>query len=803
MKRLVTAIWGVILVLAGQQAAACAAGESLKLAEAGREARFEVRFFDLNQVRLLEGPFQQAMQRDAQYLLELDPDRLLSRFREYAGLKPKAEIYGGWERLSCSGHSLGHYLSACAMMYAATGDQRFLERANYIVDELARCQQAHGNGYVGAIPEADRIFGDLAAGKIKVSSFGLNGGWVPWYVLHKLFAGLLDAHHYCDNQKARLVVVKLADWACQVTGGLSDEQFQTMLRCEHGGMSEVLAEIYALTGHRKYLELARRFNHRQILDPLVRGEDRLQGLHVNTQIPKLIGAARQYELTGDEQLQAAVKFFWREVTEHRSYVIGGVSDAEHFHRRGELWKHLTTLTAETCATYNMLKLTRHVFAWTADPTCMDYYERALYNHILASQDPKTGMVLYFCSLKPGHFHVYSTPHDSFWCCTGTGMENHARYGESIYARGPHALYVNLFIASELSWPERGLKLRQQTRFPNQPGTRLVFDCQRPLALALRIRHPRWADGKLSVKLNGAGLDTQSTPGGYLTIDRSWQDGDVLEVTFPVSLRLERMENQPKKGAILYGPIVLAGNLGPIGLPEAALYSGNPKANANLPVPEVPVLVVDNKPPSQWVKRISDQQLKFQTVGVGRPEDVELIPFYQAHRIRYTVYWDLLSEQDWQQREAARQAEERRLRELEARTLDKLVPVGSQEQAHRLQGQGSSAGMFRGRNWRHAYPGGWFSYEMKVVPDQPVDLIVTYWGSDVGNRVFDILVDGRKIAEQKLQMERPDEFFDAVYPIPEELTRGKRTITVRFQSHPGAMAGGVFGCRIVLRTPRPE
>jgi len=753
--------------------------------------------FSLNSVRLLDGPFKQAMELDGKYLLDLEPDRLLSRFREYAGLEPKGKIYGGWERLGVSGHILGHYLSACAMIYAASGDERFLDRVNYIVDELALCQDAYGSGYVGGIPEAKRIFDEVAAGDIKTANFGLNGGWVPWYTLHKLYAGLLDAHRYCDSDQAKAIVTKLADWAAGVTGKLSDEQFQTMLRCEHGGMNEALADVYAITGNRAYLDLAGRFNHRAVIDPLASREDRLEGMHANTQVPKIIGAARQYELTDNRDLRTAAAFFWEVVTQYRSFVNGGNSEAEHFRRKGELWKHLTPRTAETCNTYNMLKLTRHLFAWTADGQYADYYERALYNHILASQDPKTGMTIYFCSLKPGHFHTYGKPYDSFWCCTGSGLENHVKYGDSIYFHDDQSLYVNLFIASELTWEAEGLKVRQETRFPDEPKTRLVLSCEAPISGGLKIRHPHWAAAALAVTVNGKKLDAHSRPGGYLTIDRSWNDGDVVEVTLPMSLRIEPMANRPKKVALMYGPIVLAGQLGREGFTDGMPYSGNQTAYENLPTPDVPVLVADGKPVDEWVKRVPGKALQFKTVGVGRPEDVSLIPFYRAHHQRFTVYWDLFTEQDWRQKQAEYEAQQRRLKALQARTVDTVVPEMQPERDHNYQGERSSAGVHAGRHWRHAYPGGWFSYEMKVGADRPVDLMVTYWGSDVG-RTFDVLVDGRKLATQTLNMQKPGEFFDVTYPIPEELVKGKQKVTVRFEAPGNSMAGGVFGCRIVKR-----
>lgn len=758
--------------------------------------------FRLKDVRLLDGPFKKAMDLDAKYLLDLQSDRLLSRFREYAGLKPKGKIYGGWEGRGISGHTLGHYLSACAMMYAASGDERFLDRVNYIVDELALCQQAHGNGYVGGLPEAKRIFTEIAAGKIKASKFGLNGGWVPWYNLHKLYAGLLDAYHCSDSDKAKTVVIGLADWAGNVTGKLSDKQLQTMLNTEHGGMNDVLANVYAVTGKQEHLDLATRFNHRFVIDPLTRREDRLEGLHANTQLPKIIGAARQYELTGDKDLRTAAAFFWEVVTKHRSYVNGGNSEREHFRRKGELWKRLTPMTAETCNTYNMLKLTRHLFAWTADGQYADYYERALYNHILASQEPKRGMMIYYCSLKPGHFHTYNEPYDSFWCCTGSGLENHVKYGDSIYFHDDKSLYVNLFIASELTWKAKGLRVRQETRFPDEPKTRFTFSCEKPVQLALKIRHPYWATSALNVTVSGQKVGADSRPGGYLTIDRSWTNGDVVDVAFPMSLRLEPMENRPRRAAIMYGPILLAGRLGREGFTDEMPYSAVHWAHGGGPTPEVPELVDDGKPVAEWVQRVPGETLEFKTVGAGRPKDVSLIPFYKAHHQRFTVYWDLYAKEQWQQMHAQREAEERRLKDLQARTVDIVVPRKKPEADHNFQGAASLAGAAHGRHWRHAWPGGWFSYDMKIVPNRPVDLVVTYWGSDAGPRTFDIQIDGRKIATQTLNNEKPDEFFDVTYPIPEESTKNKDKVTVRFQSHSGKIAGGVFGCRIVKRAQEP-
>jgi len=747
--------------------------------------------FALEDVRLLDGPFKEAMQRDADYLLRLEPDRLLHRFRLYAGLEPKGDIYGGWERMGISGHSLGHYLSACAMMYASTGDERFRKRLGYVVDELKVCQDAIGSGYVGGVQDGKRVFAEVAAGDIRSKGFDLNGIWVPWYTQHKLFAGLFDVYRYCDNDEALAMARKLGDWACELTANLSEALFQKMLACEHGGMNESLAELYAITGDEKYLALSRRFHHKAVLDPLASGEDCLPGLHGNTQIPKIIGVARRYEVTGDPTDRRIAEFFWDRVVHHHSYVTGGHGNFEYFGPPDTLNDRLTSNTTETCNTYNMLKLTRHLFTWHASAEYGDYYERALYNHILASQNPDDGMVCYFVPLKSGEYKRYSNPFNNFTCCHGTGMENHAKYGDSIYFHDDASLYVNLFIPSELNWQKKGLKVRQETRFPAEDTVTLTFACARPVELAVKVRCPGWAAGPIRMKINGKSVGFSGVPGSYAGPDRTWRNSDKLEIAIPMGLRLEVMPDNPGRAAILYGPVLLAGDLGPVELTTATTdVSGGPR---------VPVLVTEDRPPREWLRRAADRPLAFRTVDVGRPDDVKLTPFYEMHHRRYGVYWDFFTAEQWARRQARYRAERKRQRELEARTID-VLRIGEMqpERDHNVTGEHTSAGEFNGRKYRHATNGGWFSFEMKVMPDEPADLLCRYWGSDRRRRTFDILIDGVKIATQSLNDNRPGEFFDVTYPIPVELTRGKEKVTVKLQAHPDCWAGGLFGCRTMKR-----
>jgi DUF1680 family protein len=597
----------------------------------------------MREVRLLDGPFRDAMLRDQKYLLALDADRLLHNFRVNVELPSSAKPLGGWEEPRCElrGHSLGHYLSALSLMYAGTGDDRFKQRADYIVAGLAVCQsnsKAAGfhEGYLSAFPES---FIDRVEQGRQV--------WAPWYTLHKIMAGLLDANQHCGNAQALVVVTNMANWVKFRVDHLSPEQMQQSLNTEHGGMNEVLANLSAVTTNPDYLQLAKAFNHQKVFTPLAQGEDKLNGLHANTQIPKIIGAAREYELTGDSQFLTVAQTFWNAVALRRSYVIGGHSDYEHFFPTNDFAQHLGTDTCETCNTYNMLKLTRGLFALEPSAAKMDFYERALYNHILASQDPETGMFVYLMSLKPGHFKTYSTPEDSFWCCVGTGMENHSKYGDSIYFHDADSLYVNLFIASELSWPERDVVVRQETRFPEKNLTVLKIKTKQSVRFALKIRHPAWVTSGLGVSVNGKKQPEDSAPGSYLTLQRQWHDGDRIEIRFPLALHVEALPGTTNIVAILYGPIVLAGEMGTNAMPNP--FAVSQTQYSKLAAADAPVFVTDT---SQWLRRIEPvrgQPLTFRTSGLGQPRDVTLIPFYRMHRQRYSVYWKLLPVTEWKER----------------------------------------------------------------------------------------------------------------------------------------------------------
>lgn len=597
--------------------------------------------FGFSAVRLGDGPFKRAMQLNAAYLLSLDPDRLLHNARQYAGLAPKAPRYGGWESTGVGGHILGHFLTAASQQYAATGDVRFKQRIDYIVSELALCQQAYGDGYVGALPPVElatlRGFGKGVVSMKDPETF-TGGAWAPWYTEHKVLNGLKDAWLLTGSTQARDVALRLADWFDAMTVHLSPQQLQTMLEVEQGGVVDVLAELSALTGNPRYLETARRFRHRAILDPLLEGRDALAGRHANTQIPKIIGEARLYEVSGDAASRRIAETFWNLVTQHHSYVIGGNSYDEHFFSEAETPGHIGSCSAESCNTYNMLKLTEHLLGWAPTVAAADFYERALYNDILASQEPHKGMFAYFMSLEPGLFRTFSTPYDAFWCCVGTGIENHTRYGRAVYFHGIDDLYVNLFIPSELTWEDKGLVLRQETAYPADGVVRLTIVSPPRTALTLRIRCPGWASAPVTFELNGTALGVAGVPGTYAEVRRAWRKDDVLTLRVPMAVRAEAMPGAPEEVAFVYGPAVLAGDLGPAPRSSTAPYSGNQRANLDAPAVAVPELTQGAGPIEACVTRSPRDAFAFEFSGPAQPVSISLRPFWELAYERYTVYW---------------------------------------------------------------------------------------------------------------------------------------------------------------------
>ncbi len=771
---------GSILVLSG-----CSSPSESRIKTTGSEViSFRVLPFKLNEVKLCEGPFLRATRLDIKTLLSYDPNRLLAKFYTEAGLKPKAEYYPGWENESLAGHSLGHYLSACSMMYQTTGDKQFKERVNYIVDELELLQNKDGNGYIGAFPNGKKVFEEeVEKGDIRSKGFDLNGIWSPFYTQHKIMAGLRDAYRLCGNAKALEVEKKFADWIGGIVAPLNDRQIQNLLNCEHGGINETLADLYADTRDEKYLRLSEVFYHKAILDSLKEDIDVLPGKHCNTNIPKLIGLARIYELTGDTSGRHAAEFFWKTVVDHHTYVTGGNGDNEYFGPAGKLRNRLDEGTTESCNVYNMLKLTEHLFEWEPSAEKADFYEKALFNHILASQDPVTGNVTYNLSLDMGGFKAFQDPLD-FTCCIGTGMENHAKYGQNIYYHNDNELYVFQYIASELDWREKEIKVIQKTSYPEEQGSSIEFRCEKPARITLQIRYPSWAKEGITIRVNGSIQHVKQKPGSFVAVRRMWKTGDRVEVSIPFSLRLGTMPDDSNRVAVLYGPLVLAGDLGPL------------KDSASGDAMYVPVMMPDRRDPSSWMKAVPGKTNTFITVSTGRPRDVEMKPFYAISDRRYSVYWDLFDEARFKARWDEYSAELIRIKKIKEAEIDFVQPGEMQpERNHNFKGEKTAPGSFRERANRESR-GGWFSFDLKVMPESKNSLVVDYWGGFPGAKTFDILVNGKVIATENISGKKDGQFIDVRYDIPETITHGRSRITVTFASRPGNTAGPVFGIRTI-------
>lgn len=605
--------------------------------------------FRLQEVRLLDGPFRNAQQTDLQYMLALDPDRLLAPYFIGAGLTPKKTNYGNWENTGLDGHIGGHYLSALSNMYASTGDERLNQRLVYMLQELKRCQDKVGTGYLAGIPGGRAMWEDISQGKIKAESFSLNGKWVPLYNLHKTLAGLRDAYQIAGKQEAKTMLIKLTDFVYRMSEKLSDEQIQTMLISEHGSINEIFADVSVITGNKKYLALAKRYSHRSLLDPLINGEDRLTGLHANMQIPKVVGFKRISELDGDASYLKASIFFWETVVKHRTVAIGGNSVSEHFNPSDNYTSMITDIAGpETCNTYNMLRLTKALFLTSGQLSYVDFYERALYNHILSSQHPEKGGFVYYTPMRPDHYRVYSQPQECMWCCVGSGMENHGKYGEMIYTHRGNDLFVNLFIASRLRWTEKGLVVSQQTQFPDKENTELLVESAPGKPFTINIRYPGWvAAGKMTVMINGQRIETKSGPGSYIPLTRNWKKGDRINISLPMTITTEKLPDGSDFVAFLNGPIVLAAKTDQNDLfglfADSGQFTGFRARGRQYPLDSVPYIAGKNENLARYVRPIPGKPQTFTASEMIKPsiyKDLELIPFYKLHDSRYMIYWPL-------------------------------------------------------------------------------------------------------------------------------------------------------------------
>ena len=761
--------------------------------------------FPLGDVTLLEGPLKQARDLNVQTLLQYDCDRLLAPYRKEAGLEPKAKPYPNWDGLD--GHVGGHYLTAMAIN-AATGSQECRQRMEYMLAELQLCADANarnhpewGKGYVGGVPDSDRIWSAYKKGE-----FGpYRGAWVPYYNIHKMYAGLRDAWVYMGNEQARALFLGFCDWAIDLTSGLTDAQVEQTLDTEHGGMNEVLADAYAITGDRKYLDCAIRFSHKRMLNPLSQRQDNLDNLHANTQVPKIVGFERIAELSGIEAYHTASAFFWDIVTGERSLAFGGNSRREHFPSKEACKDFINDIDGpESCNTNNMLKLTEELHRRNPEARYADYYELATFNHILSSQHPEHGGYVYFTPARPRHYRNYSAPNEAMWCCVGTGMENHGKYGQFIYTHVGNALYVNLFVASELNWKEKGIVLRQETAFPYAETSRITVTAGKG-QFPLLVRYPDWVKpGAFSVKVNGKPVDIITGPSSYVTVDRKWKKGDVVEISFPMHSSLKYLPNLPQYVAFMRGPILLGMKTGTEDLAHLIADDsrfGQYASGTKLPVNEAPFLINDNlESMADELVPIAGKPLHFTlATKMENPIQGELQPFFEIHDSRYMMYWLALSEDSYKTYLADLARAEQERQELEARTVDKVQPGEQQPEAdHMMETDRSQTGNTNDVFFRDASNGHYFSYLMQTAGCTDLRLRLQFWGvGEWKTHEFDIFVDEQLLTSvNNTGKYRISEFKYEEFDIPAEMLQGKSQVRVKFVAKPGKQIGEIYGVRLI-------
>ena len=761
--------------------------------------------FNLGDVKLLDGPFKKARDLNIQTLLKYKVDRLLAPYLKEAGLKPKDSSYTNWAGLD--GHIGGHYLTAMAIN-TATGNAECKKRMLYMIAELQKCQDANaknnrswGIGYVGGVPNSAAVWKSVHDGDFKA----FHAGWVPWYNVHKMYAGLRDAWIYAGSKQAKNMFLHFCDWAINITSNLTDAQMQSMLDTEQGGMNEVLADAYAISGDKKYLIAAERFSHHMLLNPMSEGIDNLDNKHANTQVPKAIGFARIGELSGDKKYADAGSFFWQTVTTNRTLAFGGNSRREFFPSAAACIDFINDVEGpESCNSNNMLKLTEDLFRKNPSAKYADYYERTIYNHILSTQNPETGGYVYFTPARPRSYRVYSAPNEAMWCCVGTGMENHGKYNEFIYTHSGDSLFVNLFIPSQLNWKEKEIQLTQQTKFPFEEKTKLLItQANRPFNLM--VRYPWWVkDGALKITVNGESVSFTNHPSSYVSINRKWKKGDVIEITLPMHNTISHLPNVPQYIAIMHGPILLGAKTGTQdlkGLIADDSRWGHIPSGKKLPVDKAPIFVADNVSSiTHDLVPIKNEPLHFtvKNVKVVNPIKIELQPFYQIYDARYMMYWMALSNEGYQKYIDSIAASEKEKLGLEKRTVDFVAPGEQQPEVdHQMKNNKSRTGNNQDQMFREAFNRGYFSYNMRTNNQTGLSLMVRYWGAEWGSHKFDIYIDDKKLTtEDNTGKWNQSVFKEISYAIPDEFVNGKDHIRVKFQALDGSSAGPVYYVRLV-------
>ena len=764
--------------------------------------------FPLGDITLLDGPLKHARDLNVQVLLKYDCDRMLAPYRKEAGLQPRKPSYPNWDGLD--GHVGGHYLSALSIN-AATGNEECRKRMEYMISELQLVLDANNqrheawcHNYIGGVPNSAKMWTAFSKG-----DFGpYFGTWAPFYNIHKMYAGLRDAWLYCGNEQAKNLFLKFCDWAVDITRDLNDEQMEKMLGNEHGGMNEVLADAYAITGEQKYLDCARRFSHRMLLVPLENGKDCLDNMHANTQIPKVIGYQRIAELAHDVQYHNASEYFWEIVTRQRSLALGGNSRREHFPTKENCIDYINDIDGpESCNTYNMLKLTEDLNRVKPNGMYGDFYETAMFNHILSAQHPQHGGYVYFTPARPRHYRNYSAPNEAMWCCVGTGMEDHGKYGQFVWTHDKgvkaenDALYVNLFVASELNWKDRKMVIRQQTAFPYAESS-VVEVAKGKGTFILKVRKPSWCE---NFTVKGVGFDADSyEENGFVCMKRKWKKGDQVKISMPMHAYIKPMINVPQYVAIMYGPILLGMKTGTEdmrGLIADDSRFGQYAGGKKLALDEAPILLPKHLDDiAKDLKPVPGKPLHFKlATRMENAIDGELQPFFEIHDSRYMMYWLAFGENDYKAYMQKLADEEKARQALEARTVDKVNPGEQQpETDHNMEADVTERGNTEGVFFRDARDGHFFSYLMQTKGETNLSLQLKFWGQDEWRTSeFDIYVNDKLLCSvNNSHRWRTTQFKTVDYAIPSEFVKGKKEIRVKFVAHKGKQVGQIYGVRLV-------
>lgn len=786
------------------------------------QSKLYPQLFDLQDVELTEGPLRHAMLLNDSVLLQYSAGRLMQPFEKQAGITESGAAYKNWSGgigSGLDGHVGGHYLSALAMGYAACPDAALKaalkERLDWCLGRLKEAQDkwdTHANaamhGYVGGVPESENVWTGYARGNFEK----YNRSWVAFYNVHKVFAGLRDAWLYADSEEARQMFLKLCDWGVNLIAGLTDAQVEQTLNIEHGGMNEMMADAYQMTGNEKYLTAAKRYSHKWLLNGMAQKKAAtINNVHANTQVPKVIGFERVYQAAalsggaaqGVGDYKTAARFFWDDVTGNRTIAVGGNSVNEWFPASTEYERFTTSIEGvETCNSYNMLKLSEALFADEHASKYADFYEGTMMNHIHSAQHPVTGGYVYFTSARPQHYRVYSQVDEAMWCCVGSGMENHTKYGQFIYTHHGDSLWVNLFVPSKLNWREKGVALTQQTKFPYTEATWLTVD--KGGRFTLLVRQPAWVADGFYVAVNGTKVATAATDKGYVAITRDWKAGDHVQVHLPMQVTVEPLNYFDRYVAFKYGPILLGAKTGTDGL--TGLFAddsrmGHVASGQQKDLYTAPLLIGSRSELAAAVEPVDKDALKFRINGYYNDpkfSDLQLQPFNTIHESRYMMYWMNVEGREWEEIRDMLQHREDSVQAIEARTIDYVIAGTQQSESdHFMQQENSNFGSYNGEYYRDGQ--GWFSYEMQTGEQaDSVTLMVRYWGGD-RNRTFDILIDGQLLTTVTLRGGR-SEFVNAEYLIPAAMLAGKQKVTVKFAARNGSTAGGVYYVRICKQAP---